>query len=394
MEEKFKVLWLDDAFASDSSENLNERLEKFKQSHPLASSFVITPAIYVEDFMQRFARTNYDVVILDVFGYSKTDDNHKAVTDGFQNALKVVKNSFCVKVVYTGETFQKDEVLQKYIKKDAMDEGFEVFNKLECTVPDLFKHIRSKFDDLFFNACPTIRKVYLMESLSKSAKEYLQEIRQEYNEVMGPKGKVPSQKGLNSMRYCVEAIFKDDVARNKIVILDNKNRLGDYMYALYKKEQCPKLIGQSLIYLLNLSNQLDHEDETRHETFEGYGLMMFRAIYYAFFTCVEWYYKTFKADKDTQLSINMDNKSNICKSSGCNQFHQSAGEKFVGVIVGKKKKYITSKYFPFPIAIENRDVEDIPVGSRVVFVAQFRPQEKNPNKPYWYTTDVKLKEDN
>lgn len=40
MEEKYKVLWLDDAFASESSDKLNERLEKFQQT-PLASSFEI-----------------------------------------------------------------------------------------------------------------------------------------------------------------------------------------------------------------------------------------------------------------------------------------------------------------------------------------------------------------
>ena len=33
---------------------------------------------------------------------------------------------------------------------NAKNEGFEVFNKIECPIPDLFKHISSKFDDLFF----------------------------------------------------------------------------------------------------------------------------------------------------------------------------------------------------------------------------------------------------
>ena len=290
MDGKFKVLWLDDAFASESSDQLNERLEKFQQTS-LASSFEIKKVVYAEDFMQEFAKNHYDVVILDVFGYSKTDVNNKTVPDGFQSALKVVKISFCVKIVYTGETYQKDEDLQKYIMKNAKDESFEVFNKIECPIPDLFKHISSKFDDLFFKDCPTLRELFLLESFSESAKGYLQEIRQEYNEVMG-KGKDPSQKGLNSMRYCVETIFKDDAAKNKIVVYDKKKRLGDYMYALYDKEQCPVLVGQSLIYLLNLANQLDHEDKTSQETFKGYGRMMFRAIYFAFFTCVEWYYNT------------------------------------------------------------------------------------------------------
>lgn len=31
MEEKYKVLWLDDAFASESSDKLNERLENFSK---------------------------------------------------------------------------------------------------------------------------------------------------------------------------------------------------------------------------------------------------------------------------------------------------------------------------------------------------------------------------
>ena len=40
MEEKYKVLWLDDAFASESSDKLNGRLEKFQQTS-LANSFEI-----------------------------------------------------------------------------------------------------------------------------------------------------------------------------------------------------------------------------------------------------------------------------------------------------------------------------------------------------------------
>lgn len=221
MEEKYKVLWLDDAFASESSDKLNERLEKFQQTS-LANSFEIKKVVYAEDFMQEFAKNHYDVVILDVFGYSKTDVNNKTVTDGFQSALNAVKISFCVKIVYTGETYQKNEDLQKYIMNNAKNEGFEVFNKIECPIPDLFKHISSKFDDLFFKDCPTLRELFLLESFSESAKGYLQEIRQEYNEVMG-KGKDPSQKGLNSLRYCMETIFKDDVVKNKIVVYDKKN---------------------------------------------------------------------------------------------------------------------------------------------------------------------------
>lgn len=236
MEEKYKVLWLDDAFASESSDKLNERLEKFQQTS-LASSFEIKKVAYAEDFMQEFAKNLYHVVILDVFGYSKTDVNNKTITAGFQSALKVVRNSSCVKIVYTGETYQKEENFQKYIENNAEDEGFEVFNK-DYPIPALFNDIRSKFEDLFFKDCPTIRKVFLMESLSKSAMGYLQEVRQEYNDVIG-KGKEPSQKGLNSMRYCIETLIRNDVVKNNIVKLETKTQLGECMYKLYGKEQCP-----------------------------------------------------------------------------------------------------------------------------------------------------------
>ena len=388
MEEKYKVLWLDDAFASESSDKLNERLEKFQQT-PLASSFEIKKVAYAEDFMQEFAKNLYHVVILDVFGYSKTDVNNKNITAGFQSALKVVRNSSCVKIVYTGETYQKDENFQKYIENNA-ERGFEVFNKIECPIPDFFKHISSKFDDLFFKDCPTIRKVFLMESLSKSAMGYLQEVRQEYNDVIG-KGKEPSQKGLNSMRYCIETLIRNDVVKNNIVKLETKPQLGECIYKLYGKEQCPVLIGQSLIYLLNLANKLDHEDETSEETFKGYGRMMFHAIYYAFFICIEWYYNTFKANKDDQLSINNDKELNTCESNKNTQLRLCPGKNFVGeIVVYKKKKYI--KYYSIFVAIETNNADSFPEGSNVAFVAQSRPNIKNPDKDYWYTKDAKLKE--
>lgn len=164
------------------------------------------------------------------------------------------------------------------------------------------------------------------------------------------------------------------------------------MYALYDKEQCPVLVGQSLIYLLNLANQLDHEDKTSQETFSGYGRMMFRAIYFAFFTCVEWYYNTFKAKKEDPLSINIDKDSKTCESDKYTQSRLCAGKEFVGVIVEKKKK----KYIKFSsifVAIETNDADSFPEGSNVAFVAQSRPRIKNSNEDFWFTTDVKLKED-
>ena len=119
---------------------------------------------------------------------------------------------------------------------------------------------------------------------------------------------------------------------------------------------------------------------------------MFRAIYFAFFTCVEWYYNAFKANKDDQLSINNDKVPKTCESDKYTQSRLCAGKEFVGVIVEKKKKkYI--KYYSIFVEIETNDADSFPVGSNVAFVAQSRPRIKNPNEDYWFTTDVKLKED-
>jgi len=388
MEDKIKVLWLDDAFVPDSSDTLLLRLDKFMQTD-FSKLFEITRCANANDFKVYFASKKYDAVILDVFGFLEADYNNKTATKGFKSALEVVKNDFCIKIVYTGETYNREEELREYIFNDAKNIGFEVFSKMEISIPQLLKKIHLGCDDLFLKECPTIRKIWNMESLTKSAREYLQDVRQEFNEVIGG-GKEPTQKGLNSMRYCVETIIRDDVVKNNIVKLEKIPQLGECMYKLYGKQQCPVLVGQSLIYLLNLANKLDHEDETRKETFEGYGPMMFRAIYYAFFTCVEWYYKTFKAKKENQLSINVNKDSNTCEPNRYTQLRLSAGKKFVGVIAGEKKKYI--KYSSLHVAIETNDADAFPVGSNVAFVAQSRPNNKNPDKDYWFTTDVKLKE--
>ena len=120
--------------------------------------------------------------------------------------------------------------------------------------------------------------------------------------------------------------------------------------------------------------------------------MMFRAIYFAFFTCVEWYYNTFKAKKEDPLSINIDKDSKTCESDKYTQSRLCAGKEFVGVIVEKKKK----KYIKFSsifVAIETNDADSFPKGSNVAFVAQSRPRIKNSNEDFWFTTDVKFKED-
>lgn len=119
---------------------------------------------------------------------------------------------------------------------------------------------------------------------------------------------------------------------------------------------------------------------------------MFHAIYYAFFICIEWYYNTFKVNKDDQLSINNDKELNTWESDKYTQSRLCAGKEFVGVIVEKKKK----KYIKFSsifVAIETNDADSFPEGSNVAFVAQSRPRIKNPNEDFWFTTDVKLKED-
>ena len=60
------------------------------------------------------------------------------------------------------------------------------------------------------------------------------------------------------------------------------------------------------------------------------------------------------------------------------------------IVVYKKKKYI--KYYSIFVAIETNNADSFPEGSNVAFVAQSRPNIKNPDKDYWYTKDAKLKE--
>ena len=91
------------------------------------------------------------------------------------------------------------------------------------------------------------------------------------------------------------------------------------------------------------------------------------------------------------MSINIDKDSNTCEPNKNTQLRLCPGKNFVGeIVVYKKKKYI--KYDSIFVAIETNNADSFPEGSNVAFVAQSRPNIKNPDKDYWYTKDAKLKE--
>ena len=71
------------------------------------------------------------------------------------------------------------------------------------------------------------------------------------------------------------------------------------------------------------------------------------------------------------------------------------GDKYVGKITinARQEKVIKTKVYPYPLKIENSDIKDLYEDEVVEFVAKSRPNDKNPDKDYWYATDVKQKED-
>ena len=70
------------------------------------------------------------------------------------------------------------------------------------------------------------------------------------------------------------------------------------------------------------------------------------------------------------------------------------GEKYEGTIVIEDNyKKIKTKIWPYPLRIEGCSTTELNKDDAVLFVAKSRPNDKNPNKDYWYATDVKLKDD-
>ena len=72
------------------------------------------------------------------------------------------------------------------------------------------------------------------------------------------------------------------------------------------------------------------------------------------------------------------------------------GDKNVGTITinARHEKVIKTKAYPYPLKIENCDIEDLYENEIVEFVTKSRPNDKNPDKDYRYATDVKQKKTN
>ena len=68
----------------------------------------------------------------------------------------------------------------------------------------------------------------------------------------------------------------------------------------------------------------------------------------------------------------------------------------VGTITinARHEKVIKTKAYPYPLKIENCDIEDLYENEIVEFVTKSRPNDKNPDKDYRYATDVKQKKTN
>lgn len=61
-------------------------------------------------------------------------------------------------------------------------------------------------------------------------------------------------------------------------------------------------------------------------------------------------------------------------------------------MIMKKQKSYKDQGLSLSLKIENCDIEDLYANEVVEFVAKSHPNDKNPDKDYWYATDVKQKE--
>ena len=274
--EKYRVLWLDDAFEPNSTDSLNERYEKFCNTVNIAKQFEVVKVVTVDDFVLEYEKVKFDAVILDVYGFKESDSQEKNASTGFIKAMKVAK-SCLLKFVYTGETFDKEEEMQDMILEISKVYNFIVKNKKTDTVLSLFKEMLGLLNDRTSLVCPAMSQLLRMDFVSKETKEYLKKVKQEFNAVIGA-GKTPSQEGMSPIRCCVETLFRDDaISRGIVRVKPENSNLGGCVNYIIDNNNVPPLIGESLRYLLNLVNKLHHSDKTQKEIFEKYDLLMFNA---------------------------------------------------------------------------------------------------------------------
>ena len=93
------------------------------------------------------------------------------------------------------------------------------------------------------------------------------------------------------------------------------------------------------------------------------------------------------------LSTIKDKKRLVTANSGTIK-NQEKEQEYEGVIVfeGRNKK-IKCDSFPYSLPIEGCDLNAFYEDEEVTFVVKSRPQDKNPLKPYYFATNLGLKED-
>lgn len=92
--------------------------------------------------------------------------------------------------------------------------------------------------------------------------------------------------------------------------------------------------------------------------------------------------------------INDRTKKRLASTNSETIKNQKEEQVYEGVIVMERRyKKIKSDSFPYSLPIEGCDLNEFNEDEKVVFVVKSRPQDKNPSKPYYFATNLKLIEE-
>ena len=93
-------------------------------------------------------------------------------------------------------------------------------------------------------------------------------------------------------------------------------------------------------------------------------------------------------------TINDGTKKRLVPTNSESIKNQKEEQEYEGVIVmeGRFKKIKSDSFSYYSLPIEGCNLNDFYEDEEVVFVVKSRPQDKNPSKPYWFATNLRLKE--
>lgn len=302
----YNILWLDDDFM-DENRQMSKQLNTFKKTE-CSKKFRITAKGTVSEFVEEYSKeAAWDAAILDVYGYKDNGSNKSGGV--VYEAINCIDKDKTLVVIYTGETFERDEETASVIMSSLDGRYSQLFNKKYDSLLKVFDYIERTLNNVLRRDFPDfdIVEEKIKTSGDKLFKTFI-DVMNLYND-HALKSSPYKQQDLQMVRVLMEGVFKEDANKKKYI--PYFKTLRECLEAL--DNLCTdKFVKAAFNAMREFANLTEHFNEGSKCDYNAYGKYVFHALFNELFMCLKWYYCTL---------CDMNVEDGVAKRDASNNIH-------------------------------------------------------------------------